>query len=75
MSDNGKPSVLGRVSPTQWVALGVTALAVLFVVQNRTKVSIELLFITIRSPMWLVLLAMFALGWVAGVLTRRRKRG
>ncbi|WP_306361509.1 hypothetical protein [Nocardia sp. CC227C] len=27
------------------------------------------------SGMWLVLPAMFAVGWAAGVLTRRRKQG
>lgn len=74
MSSPEKRSVLARVTPTQWVALGLTVLAVIFVVENRTKVSIELLLVTVRSPMWLVLLVMFVLGWIAGLLTARQRR-
>lgn len=74
MSSPEKPSLLARVSATQWVALGLTVLAVLFVIENRTKVSIEFLLMTVRSPMWLVLLVMFVVGWVAGLLTSRQRR-
>ncbi|MFD4352534.1 hypothetical protein ACFWPK_20340 [Nocardia sp. NPDC058519] len=68
----GKRSLLSRVSPTQWIAIGLSIVAVVFVVENRGKVSIEFLLISVRSPMWLILLAMFVVGWVAGVLTTRR---
>ncbi|MCU1641806.1 MAG: hypothetical protein JWN03_2081 [Nocardia sp.] len=74
MSSPEKPSVLARVSPMQWVALALTVLAVVFVAENRTKVSIEFLLITIRSPMWMVLLVMFVVGWIAGLLTARQRR-
>ncbi|KQY37389.1 MULTISPECIES: DUF1049 domain-containing protein [Nocardia] len=69
-----KPSLLRRVSPTQWVAIGMSILAIIFVFENRGKVSVEFLLITISSPMWLILLTMFIVGWVAGVLTTRRAR-
>ncbi|TCJ96431.1 DUF1049 domain-containing protein [Nocardia alba] len=75
MNDSaGKRSVLRRISPTQWVAIGLSILAVVFVVENRGKVSVEILLITVTSPMWLILLAMFIVGWIAGVLTTRRAR-
>ncbi|NEW37484.1 DUF1049 domain-containing protein [Nocardia cyriacigeorgica] len=74
MNTTEKRSLLGRVSPTQWVALVLTILAVIFILQNRTKVSIEILAVTITSPMWVVLLLVFIVGWVAGVLTMRRRR-
>ncbi|MET9487713.1 hypothetical protein [Nocardia sp. NPDC006630] len=74
MSSPEKQSILARVSPTQWVALALTVLAVIFVAENRTKVSIEFLLLTISSPMWLVLLVLFAVGWVAGLLTARQRR-
>ncbi|MFD4459598.1 hypothetical protein [Nocardia sp. NPDC058480] len=68
----GKRSLLSRVSPTQWLAIGLSIVAIVFVVENRGKVSIEFLLISVRSPMWLILLAMFLVGWVTGVLTTRR---
>ncbi|MFF2084532.1 hypothetical protein ACFVVM_12185 [Nocardia sp. NPDC058176] len=68
-----KPSLLARVSPTQWVAIGLAVLAVVFVLENRAKVSVEILLITVQSPMWLILLAMFVIGWITGVLTTRRR--
>ncbi|WP_227978973.1 hypothetical protein [Nocardia spumae] len=68
-----KRSLLARVSPTQWVALVLIVLAIIFVAENRGRVSIEFLLIDITSPMWLVLLATFVVGWIAGVLTVRRR--
>lgn len=68
-----KPSLLRRVSLNQWLALVLTVLALLFIFENRTKVEIEFLLITVRSPMWLILLVMFAVGWLTGLLTTRRR--
>ncbi len=68
-----KRSLLARISPTQWVALILIVLAVIFVAENRNRVSITLLMIDITAPMWLVLLVLFAVGWIAGVLTVRRR--
>ncbi|WP_431970002.1 lipopolysaccharide assembly protein LapA domain-containing protein [Nocardia sp. bgisy134] len=67
-------SFLARVSPTQWVALVLTVLAVLFVFDNRAKVTIEFLLISVESPMWLILLVMFVVGWITGVLMTRKRR-
>ncbi|MFE3102417.1 hypothetical protein ACFROC_09650 [Nocardia tengchongensis] len=72
MTEPSKPSALARISAKQWVAIILTVLAVLFILENRHKVDIEFLLITIRSPMWLILLVTFAVGWLVGLLTRRR---
>ncbi|MBF6215246.1 DUF1049 domain-containing protein [Nocardia puris] len=74
MSTTESRSFLSRISPTQWAALAITVLAIVFVIENRTKVTIEFLLISVQSPMWLILLAMFAVGWLAGVLTMRKRR-
>lgn len=68
--------LLARVSPGQWAALILTAALVVFVFQNRSSTSINLLWMDLSSPLWFTLLVVFALGWVVGVLTsRRRTRG
>ncbi|GAB2545992.1 LapA family protein [Nocardia heshunensis] len=74
MTEPSKPSVLSRISPKQWLAIILTALAVAFIVVNRHQVDIKFLLITVRSPMWLVLLVTFAVGWLVGLLTRRARR-
>ena len=72
INETSKRSILARISGAQWLALVLTVLAVLFVVENRNRVDIEFLLITIRSPLWLILLVMFAVGWLVGLFTRHR---
>ncbi|MET8796744.1 LapA family protein [Nocardia sp. NPDC004568] len=67
-----KPSLLSRITVNQWLALVLTVVAVIFVVENRDHVEIHFLPITVTSPMWLILLVMFLIGLVAGLLIRRR---
>ncbi|MGV9668597.1 lipopolysaccharide assembly protein LapA domain-containing protein [Nocardia niigatensis] len=74
MTETSKPSLLSRISMKQWIAIVLTVLAVIFIAENRHRVDIEFLLLTIRSPMWLVLLVTFVIGWVVGVLTSRSRR-
>ncbi|WP_280269331.1 hypothetical protein [Nocardia wallacei] len=74
MDKTAKPSIVSRISITQWLAIVLTVLAVLFIVANRDRVEIDFLMITVRSPMWLILLVMFVVGWLAGILFRRVRR-
>ncbi|WP_227981244.1 hypothetical protein [Nocardia spumae] len=74
MTSRPKTSVLSRISAAQWVAIVLAVLAVIFVAQNHHRVDINILMVTIASPMWLVLLVMFVVGWLAGLLTRRSRR-
>ncbi|MFD7846371.1 hypothetical protein ACFV4K_25935 [Nocardia sp. NPDC059764] len=63
--------MLSRISAKQWFAIALAILALIFIAENRHRVDIEFLLLTIRSPMWLVLLVTFAVGWLSGVLSRR----
>ncbi len=75
----GRDLAAGRSgpSPQRWVAAGVViVLAGVLLVQNRDEVTIELLLVEVSGPVWLVGLAMFALGaltaWLVSGLRARR---
>ncbi|WP_280418039.1 LapA family protein [Nocardia carnea] len=72
--DAPKSALLSRITVNQWVAAVLVVLAVVFIAQNRNRVDINFLLVTVRSPMWLVLLIMFLIGALAGLLIRRRAR-
>lgn len=74
MDRAAKPSLLTRISPRQWVAIVLAILAIIFVAQNHHRVDINILTVTIRSPLWLILLIMFVVGWIVGLFTRRGRR-
>ena len=74
MEQTTKSSGLSRISPAQWVAIVLAVLAIIFIVQNHHRVDINILMVTITSPMWLVLLIIFVVGWLAGLLTLRTRR-
>lgn len=61
------------VEPSTWVGLALAVVAIAFVVQNRATVQIQLFWLSVAAPMWLVLLAVFAVGWLVGALVRRRR--
>ncbi|MEU1983176.1 LapA family protein [Nocardia sp. NPDC019395] len=69
-----KPALLSRISVNQWLAAVLIVLAVVFIAQNRDRVDINFLLVTVTSPMWLVLLIIFLVGAVAGLLIKRRAR-
>lgn len=56
-----------------WVPIVLVALAAVFIGQNRDRQRISLLWITVESPMWLLLSAMLLIGIVVGLLLRRRR--
>ncbi|MFD4405118.1 lipopolysaccharide assembly protein LapA domain-containing protein [Nocardia sp. NPDC058499] len=72
--DAPKPALLSRITVNQWVAAVLVVLAVVFIAQNRSRVDINFLLVTVRSPMWLILLIMFLVGALAGLLIKRRSR-
>ncbi|MFI5720637.1 lipopolysaccharide assembly protein LapA domain-containing protein [Nocardia sp. NPDC051750] len=72
--DAPKRSLLSRISLNQWLAAILIVLAVVFIAQNRDRVDINFLLVTVTAPMWLVLLILFLVGALAGVLIRRRAR-
>ncbi|MCD2110692.1 MULTISPECIES: LapA family protein [Rhodococcus] len=60
-----------RVTPRRVLAVVLVLLAALFVLQNRNSTSIDLFWISLQAPLWLVLVVIFAVGWVAGFLFAR----
>jgi lipopolysaccharide assembly protein A len=63
-----------RVAMRYWVALILVALAALFVAQNRERVRVHVLWVTVESPMWSILVIIFVVGLLIGQLLRRRRR-
>ncbi|SFI39055.1 Protein of unknown function [Streptosporangium canum] len=73
--DEGPRSFGGRLAampPRVWVALVLAALGVVFVAQNRERVRIQWLMLTVTSPLWIALLAVLLVGVIIGLLLRRR---
>jgi len=64
-----------RFAQRNWVAIALVALAAVFIGQNRDRQSIHLLWITVESPMWLLLSAMLVVGIAVGLLLNRGRRG
>lgn len=66
-------SVRSLLTPRNIVAAVLVALAFIFILQNRSVTTIQLFGLSVQSPLWLTLLVILLLGWVAGVLTTRRR--
>jgi len=64
---------VGRFVLHNWVAIVLVALAAVFIGQNRDRQRISLLWISVESPMWLLLSAMLLIGIVVGLLLRRHR--
>ncbi|GAY17077.1 DUF1049 domain-containing protein [Mycobacterium sp. shizuoka-1] len=63
-----------RFALRYWLAITLVVLAGVFIAQNRDRQRVHVLWITVESPMWLLLTAMLAVGVVVGLLLHRRRR-
>jgi lipopolysaccharide assembly protein A len=68
-----KPRASRRLTPGQIVALIIVLLAVVFVIQNREPVSVQLLGARLSAPLWLLLTIMAGVGLLIGFLLARRR--
>lgn len=68
-----QPRASRRVTPGQIIALIIALLAVIFVIQNRETVSVQLLGARLSAPLWLLLTIMAAVGLLVGFLLARRR--
>lgn len=68
-----EPSFWSKINPSHWLALILAVVAILFVLQNRQEVSADLFWVSVQSPLWLILIVMFAIGWLSGYLATRRR--
>lgn len=62
-----------RFTLRYWVVLILVGLAAIFVAQNRDRVGIHVLWVTVESPMWFILVIIFVVGLFIGLLLRRRR--
>ncbi len=67
-------SSIVRFAGRNWAAIALVTLAAVFIAQNRDHQRINLLWISVESPMWLLLSAMLVIGVVVGLLLNRRRR-
>jgi uncharacterized integral membrane protein len=51
----------------------LVALAAVFVAQNRDRVGVQVLWVTVSSPMWFILVVIFFVGLLTGLLLHRRR--
>ena len=81
MADEGPRNVHtgnDRIGIGMIVSAVILLLLVVFVVQNRERVDVEFLFISVTMPVWLVAVVFtalgVALGWIWRWVSRRRAR-
>ena len=67
-------NALTRLVARRWLTIVLILLAVAFIAQNRGLVSVDLFWISLTSPLWLVLLLLFLAGLIAGAATFKRRR-
>jgi len=74
--DETKPAsgAVQRFALRYWLAILLVVLAAVFIGQNRDRQQVHILWITVESPMWLLLTAMLVVGVVVGLLLHRRRR-
>ncbi|WP_260684278.1 DUF1049 domain-containing protein [Rhodococcus sp. KBS0724] len=73
-SDTQIGSATSLLTPRNILAAVLVVLAVIFVFQNRSATTIQLFWVSVQSPLWLTLAVILLLGWIAGLLTTRRKK-
>lgn len=73
-SANESQNTFLRLAAQYWAPITLIALAAVFIGQNRDRQQVRLLWLTVESPMWLLLAAMLVVGVAVGLLLRRRRR-
>jgi uncharacterized integral membrane protein len=64
---------VSRLSAKNWIAILCAVLAILFIMQNRQRVRIELLFLHLNAPLWISLGAVLLIGWLVGRFSFRKR--
>ena len=66
-------SATSLLTPRNILAAVLVVLTLIFIFQNRSETTITLFWVSVQSPLWLTLVVILLLGWIAGLLTRRKK--
>ena len=70
-----KPTAIARFLLSRWVPIALAVVAAVFIAQNRDRVSIDLLWLQLSAPLWLILLVAVLVGiLIAASGSRRRRR-
>jgi len=73
VGDMMEPEARSSVSPGVVIALIAVALVVVFVFQNMDSTGITVLWWEAETPLWLLALVVFTLGFLAGYLVKTRR--
>lgn len=73
MVGSGGERVRRRITHRQIAGLAIAVMTVLFIVQNRDTVQIQLFTMTLTAPLWLLLVVVLGLGVLVGLLLSRRR--
>ncbi|MBM9468351.1 LapA family protein [Nakamurella leprariae] len=68
----GSPA--GRFFKRRWLTIVLIVLAIVFITQNRNRVSVDLFWMTLTTPLWLILTVVFVAGLLAGAVSFKRRR-
>ncbi len=66
-------NVFAKILAANWLPLVLAVLAVVFIVQNRARISIKLFWAHFESPLWFILVITILVGLIIGLLTARRR--
>lgn len=72
--ESPRGNAVSRFALQYWAPIVLVALAAVFIGQNRDRQQVRFLWLTVESPMWLLLAAMLLVGVIVGVLLRRHRR-
>ena len=74
-SNQQNPAVrfLATLTAKNWIAIIGAVLAVIFVLQNRQRVRINLFFVDFNAPLWIALGVVLLIGWIVGRFSFRKR--
>ena len=73
-SETRNASASSLLTSRNILAALLVVLAIIFILQNRAATTIQLFWISVQSPLWLTLVVILLVGWIAGLLTTRRTK-
>lgn len=71
MSEEPK-SRISKITGKQWTSIALVMVALVFILQNLNYVRVEIFLFHTTAPLWLILLATLAGGYLIGRFSKRR---
>ncbi|HEV7655536.1 MAG TPA: LapA family protein [Mycobacteriales bacterium] len=69
-----KPNPIAGFLRSRWIPIVLAVVAAVFIGQNRNRVSIDLLWLQLSAPLWLILLVAVLVGIIIAASGSRRRR-